>query len=81
MKKFIGLICILMIASSMYAQTWTDACVGGWINGDGDGKIKKVINTTGKLPGCANPMRKTEHLRLMMKIPTNRNRNNQSWVW
>lgn len=39
MKKFIGLICILTITSSINAQTWQDACLGGWINGDGDGKI------------------------------------------
>ena len=58
MKRIMVLIFTLSIALSSKAQTWQDACIGGWINGDGDAKIeiyKKDNKYYGKITWLREP--------------------------
>lgn len=58
MKRLMVLIFTLSIALSSKAQTWQDACIGGWINGDGDAKIeiyKKDNKYYGKITWLREP--------------------------
>ncbi len=58
MKKLLVVFSVLCITANLSAQSWGDACIGGWINGDGDAKImiyKEGSKYYGKITWLRNP--------------------------
>ena len=58
MRKPASVIIVLLMTLSLRAQTWEDAVIGGWINGDGDAKVeiyKKDNKFYGKITWLREP--------------------------